>query len=138
MSVYFFITPYDPKAWEVAEDKSEKPSSELTIEHDFFGKKLLEHWTSDRCLKTVSGYWILTHLEDQVGGGLEVHLQGNQQVVSFNPGTKNIFLEFILWYRHFVSAEFPLYLFNSSSWESLLLTVKTTERDIEKFTGVIS
>jgi hypothetical protein len=83
-------------------------------------------------------YFSLRNENDLQGGYLEVYLQNQGQVVAFNPGPKNVFVEFVLWYREFVHARYPLYLFNSSSWDRLLLMPSTSEPDIIDFTGIMS
>jgi hypothetical protein len=100
MSTSFFITPFDPKAWEDPNDTSEKPTSDLQIDRDLFRSKLLEHWTDSRFRESGSWSWFLHNEKDIIGGDLWLHLQQNGQIVSFNPAPKHVFLEFILWYVH--------------------------------------
>jgi hypothetical protein len=76
--------------------------------------------------------------ESEQYSGLICCLQKNQQIVSFGTGPKKSFIDFILWHRSVIPEQYPLYLFNSSSWDSLLLTKDTTEQDIVDFTGIIS
>jgi hypothetical protein len=54
--------------------------------------------------------------------------------VSFRLGAN--FLDFILWHREFVPEDHDLFLFNSSSWDSLRLTLNTTREEVQQFTGL--
>lgn len=132
MSTPFFITPYDPKAWEDPNDDSEKPTSDLEIDPTEYQEKLLEQWSYTVFLEPVSSpppplEWRLKKSEGDVGlfGGL----QRNLQVVWM----RTPYEEFFVWHRSIIPPEYPLYLFNSSSWDRLELTLETTEDDIKDF-----
>lgn len=137
MSVMFFIAPFDPKAWEDPDDFTPKPTSDLRIEPSEYHQKLVERLSE---INFVSGSLIRWELppESKEYAGLWGCLQENQQIVSFGTGPKKSFIDFILWHRSVIPEQYPLYLFNSSSWDSLLLTKDTTEQDIVDFTGIIS
>ncbi len=141
MSTKFFIAPYSPAAWKSEDNTTDKPISNLRIDATEYYKYLLGKWKdatihsqpSPGCLLE----WSLP-LETGEYIGLEGCLQENQQIIEFGTGPKKSFLDFIISHRGFISDEHQLYLFNSSSWDSLELTSSTTEQDIINFTGIIS
>lgn len=137
MSTSFFIAPSDPKVWENPDDTSPKPTSDLQIKHSEYSEKLVDRWDDIRFIHGTELEWELPFESGQYTGlwGL---LQHNQQIVNFGTGPKQSFLDFILWHRSVVPEQYPLFLFNSSSWDSIILTSSTTEQDIINFTGIIS
>jgi hypothetical protein len=138
MSTTFFIAPFDPRAWEDPEDTSPKPTSDLSINPSEYRAKLLERWPQMTFIHTLPVLnWELP-LEDGEYSGLSGHLQTNLQIVEFGTGPKKSFVDFILWHRSVIPEQYPLYLFNSSSWDSLLLTNDTSEQDVVDFTGMVS
>jgi hypothetical protein len=141
MSSSYFITPYDPKAWEDPDDDREKPSSDLKIYREQFRSALLEHWGPKRIREdknTAINSWLLTNPQDAEDVDLEIRLQENYQVIECGNFPKHAILEFVLWYRRFIPATYPLYFFHSSAWDSLVLTTDTTEQAIIDFTGIVS
>ena len=80
MSSWYFVTPYDPKAWEDPDDTSEKPTSDLKIVSKDFREALLEHWGADRMkddyyTTLLNNSWELINPNDTEGGALTVHLR---------------------------------------------------------------
>ena len=141
MSTTFFIAPFDPKAWEDPADTSPKPTSSLRINVQSYRKGLANRWEGITfSTSTQTGCLLLWWLpcESNEYGGLEGCLQSNAQIVGFGTGPKKSFMDFILWHRSFVLDEYELFLFNSSSWDSLKLTRNTTEQNIVDFTGIVS
>ncbi len=140
MSSYYYILPYDPKAWEDPDDHSERPTSDLVIDPDEFKKALFGHWGPDKIEEETTWWlmWLLSNKSDPEGNSMRVSLHDDHQVIALSTGPKHILLEFVLWYRGFVPAKYPLYLNHSSSFERLLLTGSTTEEDIIAFTGIVS
>lgn len=56
--------------------------------------------------------------------------------VSFHNPSKDIFIEFALWYRRFVPENITLYLWNSfDPKQNLVLTSQTTTLEISSFMG---
>jgi hypothetical protein len=137
VSTSFYIAPFDPKAWENPDDTIPKPTSDLCIKRLEYREKLLERWSEITFSHESLLAWRLP-LESGQYSGLWGLLQDNQQIVSFGTGPKKSFVDFILWHRSVVPEEYQLFLFNSSSWDSLILTRTTTEQDIIDFTGIIS
>jgi hypothetical protein len=130
MSVTFFIAPIDPNIWDT-EDTHEKPTSDLYIDRSEFGIELLKQWPNSRSIESPTGtYWILNHDGDPSGEHLEVHLQADQQTIAFKPSPRKILIEFVLWYRAFVPASYPLYLFDDSSPNVLVLSKNTSGHEI--------
>ena len=134
MSVIFYITPVDPKAWEDPKDTREKPTSNLHIDRENFRAALLQRFS--KAIEHDSKYWILYSEDHQ--RGIECYLSRVEpegyNYISFSPYGFN-FIEFILWFRRFVSLNHTLYLFNSSSWDRLILTENTTFEEVKNFTG---
>ena len=137
MSTTFFITPFDPKAWEDPDDTSPKPTSDLCIKPSEYREALLLRWPEITFAHEYPLRWELPPETEQYAG-LWGQLQDNQQIVGFGTGPKKSFIDFILWHRIIIPAQYQLFLFNSSSWDSLILTRDTTEQDIISFTGIIS
>jgi hypothetical protein len=133
----FFIAPFDPKAWEDPDDFSPKPTSDLRIEPSEYRQKLAERWPKINFIHLTPTGWELPP-ESEGYSGLRGWLQKNQQIVSFGPGPDKSFIDFVLWHRSVIPEQYPLYLFNSSSWDSFFLTKDSTEQDIIEFTGIIS
>ncbi len=136
MSNSCFITPYDPKAWEDPDDKREKPKSDLKIWREIFRTALIDRWTSAEVQEDYFGGWILTKgkaTPQGISDEVRILLHDDHQVVSFNNHLSPLTLEFILWYREFVPERYPLYFFDSTSWDRLLLTTKTSAADIAAF-----
>jgi len=132
MSTSWFITPYDPKAWEDPDDTSEKPISDLKINPVQFGLALKTQFLGIN-FEPYEWVWKFPDKLNQViiSFGMRGMLHEDQQIISFdiNEGV----VEFILWYRQFISDKYRLYFFNSSSWERLELTQNTSAQAIIRF-----
>lgn len=136
MSVKFFIGPFDPKLWEDPNAPPDpKPVSSLRIDPAAYKMALFERWPTAKELsfENIKGavWW---RLNKHNLCGVEVRLQNNLQYVSISSGGIN-FIEFILWHRAYVPAEYKLFLFNDSGWDSLVLTSATTKEEVVQFTG---
>jgi len=142
MSVNFYISPYNRLIPETLNYQN-KNINELKINFEDYRNAILTHWplTKVEMPPKSDGLPALCHwiLPSQLEGfsGLRVALLLNLQVVVFGTGPKKVFLEFILWHRNFVPANYPLFLFNSSSTDSLKLKNDVKEQDIIDFTGII-
>jgi hypothetical protein len=134
MSTSFFIGPIDPAVWYAEKDKENKPSSDLKINPAEYQLELLRKWPYANIGRGVfTNYLLWWTLDTKDELGPEGGLQSDQQHVSFKYG-KNTFIDFILWHRGFVSANYQLYLFNSSSVpKHLILTPKSTVQHIEYY-----
>jgi hypothetical protein len=136
MSVTFFIGPYDPIRWKKGNPTPVSTSS-LKIDPLNYRKKLLARWPTAREYPSeycAGGfYWALDEYNLH---GIEIHIQKDLQHVAFERGEIN-FLDFIMWHRAFVSDQYQLYLFNSSSWDSLLILPDTTREQVIQFTGIL-
>ena len=140
MSTSFFITAVDPRAWEDPDDTSPKPTSDLRIDVQLYREGLACRWEGITFLNSDASHMKLSWelpLEEKECGGLQGDLHEDQQSVSFGTGPKKSFIDFVLWHRSFVPEKYPLFLSNSSSWDSLKLTRNTTEQDIVDFTGIV-
>jgi hypothetical protein len=137
VSTTFYIAPFDPKAWEDPDDTNPKPTSDLHIKITEYSEQLQQRWPEITFSHWFPINWQLPPESGQYSG-LSGCLQENQQIVSFGTGPKQSFVDYILWHRSFVPEHYQLFLFNSSSWDSLILTRNTTEQDIIDFTGIIS
>lgn len=125
MSRQFIITPYEPKHWETA-------VSGLRIDTEVFGRRLVEQWKNAQITLSAKG-GLLWQIPEDESAGFFGELQSNNQIVTFGPGNWTIYKDFILWYRQQVPENYPLYFFNSTSLESLIITSTTTPVDIERF-----
>jgi hypothetical protein len=143
MSTHFFIGPFPAELWKNADDTSPEPTSNLRIDPALYRNELLRRWPNIFFYSQSSTpdydhlKWELPP-ESHEYSGLWGVLQRNGQYVEFGTGPKRSFLDFILWHRSFVPSQYPLYLFNWSSWDSLLLKPESTGDDIVQFTGIIS
>jgi hypothetical protein len=129
MSVSFFIGPFDPALWEHGTPEP-TPVSSLRIDPEVYSHELLRQWPN--AISHAPERWSWS-LDEPIGPGVIILLHQDLQYVSFGHGEN--FLEFILWHRQVVPANYDLYLFNSSSWDSLLLQRDTTRDAIRHFTG---
>ena len=129
MSVSFFISPFDPAIWE-QEEPDPYPTSTLYIDPEEYSRKILHRFPYATKPRSEKWNW---WLDDPTGPGASVLLHPDRQIVSFSLGEN--FLDFILWHRGFVPEDHDLFLFNSSSWDSLLLTKNTTHDEVRLFTG---
>jgi len=125
MSIQFFITPYKPTEWETS-------ISDLKIDLPEFKQKFMEKWPNAELKSTPKG-GLLWSVPEERSAGFFGSIQTNLQIVSFGPGNWTTITDFIIWYREFVSSRHKLFLFNSSSWDSLKLTRRITKENIKKF-----
>lgn len=136
MSNTAYILPVDPIAWKNPDDDSEKPSSDLWISSRQFHQDLVKRFPfANGDYMQDGGSWQLdndTELGSEVGLS---RIDEGYHFVRFKPKGSN-YIEFILWFREFVSESYTLYLFGDWSWERLTLTNDTTAEDIKQFLGV--
>lgn len=134
MSVHFVIGPFDPQLW-LSEEAPVKPESSLRIDADTYREALLKRWPTARELQSeyfAGGVW--WNLDEYNVLGIEVHLHKDLQTVTMSPYGVNL-IEFILWHRAFVPAEYALFFHRSMHADRLVLTPATTKEDIYEFTG---
>jgi hypothetical protein len=142
-STHFFISPFPAELWKDPDDPMPKPTSDLRIDPALYRDGLLQRWPEIFIYSPSSTpeydylKWELPP-ESHEYSGLWGVLQRNGQYVEFGTGPDRSFVDFILWHRSFVPPQYPLYLFNWSSWDSLLLNPDVTEDEIVQFTGIIS
>ncbi len=135
VSVTFFIGPFDPALWKYG-DPDPAPTTDLRIDPEDYSKELLKRWPHAKYHPSTpeSPH---TYLLDEPGrSGLRVTLHNSPRYphVALELGAN--FIEFILWHRQMVPAKYVLFLFNSSSWDSLKLLPDTTREEIQEFTGI--
>jgi hypothetical protein len=142
MSVMYFLAPFERHKWIEASNINEINSlSNLHINPTDYAKALSEHWPSIKFVKVKQDHdadfaltWELP--EYQKGyAGLRGELYFNLPVVSFSRASKESFVDFVIWHRIFVPAHYPLYLFDSSSPQSLEIGSSTTADVISNFVG---
>ena len=131
----FFIAPYeptdDPNKWEEL-----KTASNLKIDPVSYRQRLLEKWPYTKFFRTsdtLALQWSL-YIETKEGvivPGSVAALHGDYQVVSLDTPYE----EFFLWHRSVIPSVHALFLFNSSSWDSLELTSETTLKETQRFVG---
>jgi len=131
----FFIAPYeptdDPSRWEAL-----KTASNLKIDPASYRQRLLDKWPHTKFFRTsdiLALQWSL-YIETKEGSivpGPIAALHGDYQVVSLDTPYE----EFFLWHRSVIPSMHALFLFNSSSWDSLELTSGITLEEIQRFVG---
>lgn len=140
MSTTFFIAPFDPSTWNYSDEPALVVSGDLCVDpvdyRDAMCKRWLEASFSFNCEACSLEFELPLETVDYAG--LHGCLHANLQVVDFDTAPRQSFVNFILWHRAYVPGQFPLYLFNAASWDSLLLTRQTTEADVLEFTGIIA
>jgi hypothetical protein len=63
------------------------------------------------------------------------HIQSDLQTLVLSPGPKQIFIDFIVWYRAYIASNQRLFLYHSSlGGEYVEITTQTPQADIEAFT----
>ena len=125
MSIQFFITPYEPSEWEMS-------SIDLKIDLIEMKRNFLERWPNAEFSSTPKG-GLTWNIREENSAGFFGSVQHNLQIVSFNPGNWRTILDFIIWYREFVPPIYKLFLFNSTSSNSLELTPNTTRETVSRF-----
>jgi hypothetical protein len=137
MTTQYFIGPVDVSAWIDADDAA-KPTSDLRIDPAAYERALVARWPDvgivPKAMSHCLLYWDLP--ESAETAGIWGQLFNDCQLVSFVTGPARGFLDFIFWHRATIPDEYPLYLFQASTWETLPLTAQTTEADILAFTGI--
>src|SRR5688572_32337427 len=126
MSQSLFIVPINPGDWKNSQ-------SDLRIDPQELQIALQTQWPETECYKPPSDStyvlrWTFHHKGER---SYLAGLQSGQQFISFGPDA--YFVEFSLWYRTFVPADYALFLTFSAFPETdyLELSDNTTESDIE-------
>ncbi|MBZ0301254.1 MAG: hypothetical protein K8J31_16025, partial [Anaerolineae bacterium] len=70
MTITFFITPVDPKAWEDPENPLEKPASDLYIEKTGFHEALLRQFPESK----YNDEWHFWQLDKGDNKGIRIYL----------------------------------------------------------------
>jgi hypothetical protein len=139
VSTTFFIAPYTRQSWIKAYDSGREISdSDLQINPETYKRALSQRWplTQFEQSDPIALSWILP--SDRASfSGMRGHLYPNLQGVSFSGTYKDLFVNFILWYRAYIPASYRLYYFNSSEEQSTEIKPDATEDDIIKITGII-
>ena len=131
MSTSYFISPINPLAWKDVTYRSELPVSDLYIDHVQYRQQLLRRWPNAEVVESTSPLMLLSW--DLFRAGMEGHLHSDHQNVSFKAGKGLV--DFVLWHRAFISANYTLFLSRDSSWDSLELSAATAEQEIVDFLG---
>lgn len=131
----FFITPYEPTDDET-KWKALKTASDLRIDPVLYKQQMLERWPDTQFFSTSEKMALQWSLYTRSGEGTLIpggigSLYGNLQIVAMETPNE----AFFLWHRSVIPDEYPLFLFNSSSWNSLKLTPDITIETIERFVG---
>ena len=141
MSTIFLIAPYERGAWIEANDRGEVLISDLKIDPDTYNQGVQKRWPLAivEPVPSVCPYqiqWLLPTGREGFGGFC-VSLWRNLQVVVFDTGPKEVFLDFVLWHRSFIPTIHRLFLFNLASSDCLELKSNTTAQDLIAFTGLL-
>lgn len=101
MSVRYYLTPFRPPIWDGVADVHIQP-----IE---YARKLQQDWNARIVAQSETQLsWDL--LKDDVVV-LDGHVDASMKIISISGTTKSI-SEFVLWHKHIVSKDSPLYLFD--------------------------
>ncbi len=131
MSDTWLITTYPYEEWDSSSNK-------FQLDTERFFEALQNHFEMNIIKqpneeKDIS--WDLYTLDQQSIGFWGLILRDGLGVSFHNP-SKDIFIEFALWYRKFVPENIPLYLWNSfDPKKNLVLTPQTTTSEISGFMG---
>ena len=124
MSQPFFVAPYKPTEWE-------KASIDLEIDPTVYREHLQNKWPSIVFYEAESGTLLAWGILGSGNNRIYGALQDNHQIIWLEFPLD----EFFLWHRSVIPAKYPLFLFRSSSWDSIELTSETVLEDILRFTG---
>lgn len=131
MSVAWFITTYPYEEWDSF-------SNNILLDTERFFEALQNHFEM-KIIKQPNEEgdisWDLYTLDQQSIGFWGLILRDGQGVSFHNP-SKDIFIEFALWFRRFVPEHITLYLWNDfDPKQNLALTSQTTTSEISSFMG---
>jgi len=142
MSISFYVAPFTGRQWRKLGHSPTEQIGDLVINPDEYKNEMTKRWPTvefqapaEVTVPHFALQWKLPTSNPEYSG-LKGYLYPNLQVVSFGFGPKGSFLEFILWHRSFIPPKYKLYLFNSSSTNSLPIKQTTTGQDIIDFTGI--
>ena len=140
MSVTFVIAPYLPGKWAEIGYSYTEPIDDFAIDTTAYQEQIRLRWPNVELHKpenkNYSMEWILPPSRPGFAG-LQGRLSVSRQIVVIGTGPKESFLDFILWYRSFVSSEDDLYLFGSGYEDALHLKPNTTEQDVVDYSGIV-
>jgi hypothetical protein len=129
MSISFFIGPFYPKLWQFGKPDP-APISDLQIDPNNYSQKLFYRWPHTIRNSEYELSWTISQVKG--GSGLRILLHSDKQYVSF--GLSQNFTDFIVWHREVIPDKYPLFLHNSSSWDSLELLPGISREKIQEFT----
>lgn len=130
---YFTILPFDPFT-----NTDPNPQIELPIDRDDLIKQLQEQCLTGE-IRDMSleghGTHILLYISHETFGPWVIFDIGfgKQTVVEIGTWPRSLTKQLVIWYRHYVSYEYPLFLAELYSGRMIELTEGTTEQDIEDF-----
>jgi hypothetical protein len=129
MSISFFIGPFYPKLWEFG-NPNPAPISDLRIDPNNYAQKLFDRWPHATWNSEDELSWTIRQIIGSAG--LRILLHPDMQYVSFDLAQN--FTDFIVWHREVIPDKYPLFLHNSSSWDSLKLFLGIGREKIQEFT----
>lgn len=132
MSTSYYISPFDPISYSAS---APQPQSSLQLDPAAYRVALRQRWpTASKWPSEHFAAGVHWCLDEYNLHGVEVHLHPDLQHVSISSAGINL-IEFILWHRAYVSAVYPLYLFNVSDIAVFTLTPATTYAELFQFCG---
>jgi hypothetical protein len=132
MTITTFIAPFEPPTDPATWDRL-LATSDLTIDPAEYQASLQNDWPLARFLSSSGASTLEWYLYERKGkfvvpGGLGT-LQTNRRIVTLEPPN----IDFCLWHRSIISAEYRLWMFTSASWSHLEIRHDTTRNDILQF-----
>ena len=131
-SEFFYVTPYDPKTWKDP-SKTIDPEEQISLQIDFrdFVNHLRRKWANVD-ISPFLGWSAEIKKDKTVYGGF---LGPKNQIMRLDPYEN--FSEVVIWYRSYIPSEYPLFLFQQGSWDSLQIDADTTVQEVERFAGFL-
>ena len=140
MSVNFVIIPCLPEEWAKNEYSYIKPTGNFCLDSHIYRAGLKSRWEQiDIRIPVSENYaleWNLPASRPNFGG-LPGKLSSSSQIITIGTGSKESFLEFILWHRSFVRPEVNLYLLGQGYDKVIQIVPEITEQDIVNYTGIV-
>ena len=123
MPSVFFLSPFQPPIW--------KDETKPKIDVEKYTREISKRWPRASIVinlesETYVASWDSVSRDDSfISGGL----QKGQQVVSCE-GTAQGIAEFVVWHKHYVSSDDPLFFFDDGLHINLSISTETSEAEI--------
>jgi hypothetical protein len=130
---YFIVLPFDPFL-----NTDPNPQIELPIDREDLIKQLQEQCPTgeirDMSLEGHGTHIMLYISHDTYGPWVICNILFNHgTVLEIGTWPRSLTKQLVIWYRHYVSLEYLLFMVEPDSERMIELTQHTTEQDIEEF-----